>query len=141
MNADHEHLEAGIGRHDGFWKALNEQVQKNEEATEALRRADQKYRSIFEHAIEGIFQTTPDGHYLSANPALARMYGYGEFYGQERLLAAVRDRMRLPAGELFYEVLAEVPERRVWREFEDDVCLVGMEVTRTGMVDASRRVA
>jgi PAS domain-containing protein len=30
----------------------------------------------FEHAIEGIFQTTPDGHYLSANPALARMYGY-----------------------------------------------------------------
>ena len=45
----------------------------------------------------------------------------GEFYGQERPLTAVRDRMRLPAGELFGEVLAEVQERRVWREFEDDV--------------------
>lgn len=35
------------------------------------------YRSIVEHAIEGIFQTTPDGRYLLANPALARIYGYG----------------------------------------------------------------
>src|SRR5438309_10772475 len=35
------------------------------------------YRSIVEHAIEGIFQTTPDGRYLLANPALAQIYGYG----------------------------------------------------------------
>ena len=34
------------------------------------------YRTIVEHAIEGIFQTTPDGRYLLANPALAAMYGY-----------------------------------------------------------------
>ena len=34
------------------------------------------YRGMFEHAIWGIFQTTPDGHYLAANPALARIYGY-----------------------------------------------------------------
>ncbi|MEO7931804.1 MAG: response regulator [Chthoniobacterales bacterium] len=37
---------------------------------------DATYRSIVEHAIEGIFQTTPDGHYLLANPALASIYGY-----------------------------------------------------------------
>ncbi len=43
---------------------------------EALRQAEERYRSIFENAIEGIFQTTPDGRYLSANPALARIYGY-----------------------------------------------------------------
>lgn len=35
------------------------------------------YQSIVEHAIEGIFQTTLDGRYLLANPALAAMYGYG----------------------------------------------------------------
>lgn len=35
------------------------------------------YQSIVEHAIEGIFQTAPDGHYLLANPALASIYGYG----------------------------------------------------------------
>lgn len=34
------------------------------------------YRGFFEHAIEGFFQTTADGQYLRANPALARIYGY-----------------------------------------------------------------
>jgi len=34
------------------------------------------YRSIFENAVEGIFQTTPGGQYLNVNPALAKMYGY-----------------------------------------------------------------
>ncbi|MGB3532185.1 MAG: response regulator [Microcoleaceae cyanobacterium] len=41
-----------------------------------LRRTETKYRSIFENAAEGIFQTTPEGSYLSANPALARILGY-----------------------------------------------------------------
>ena len=40
------------------------------------RAAEEKYRSIFENAVEGIFQTTSDGHYLSVNPALVRMHGY-----------------------------------------------------------------
>lgn len=43
---------------------------------EELKQAKEKYHSIFENAIEGIFQTTPDGHYLTANPMLARIYGY-----------------------------------------------------------------
>ena len=55
---------------------MNDQAKHNEETLEALRLAEQKYRSIFEHCLEGIFQTTLDGQYLSANPALARMYGY-----------------------------------------------------------------
>ena len=42
----------------------------------ALRQAEQKYRSIFENAVEGIFQTTLEGRFLSVNPALARIYGY-----------------------------------------------------------------
>jgi two-component system sensor histidine kinase/response regulator len=37
---------------------------------------EEMYRSIFENAIEGIFQTTPAGQYLNVNPALALMYGY-----------------------------------------------------------------
>ena len=40
------------------------------------RQAEERYRSIFENAVEGIFQTTADGKFLTANPALARMYGY-----------------------------------------------------------------
>ncbi|MEG3436829.1 ATP-binding protein [Pannus brasiliensis CCIBt3594] len=38
--------------------------------------AETRYRGIFDNAVEGIFQTTPDGRYLRVNPALARMYGY-----------------------------------------------------------------
>ena len=42
----------------------------------ALRESEQKYRSIFENAVEGIFQTTPEGRFLSANPAHALLFGY-----------------------------------------------------------------
>jgi two-component system sensor histidine kinase/response regulator len=38
--------------------------------------SEEMYRSIFENALEGIFQTTPTGQYLAVNPALAKMYGY-----------------------------------------------------------------
>ncbi|MEM9543322.1 MAG: adenylate/guanylate cyclase domain-containing protein [Cyanobacteria bacterium P01_E01_bin.42] len=51
-------------------------VTERQQALEGLQKAEEKYRTIFENAVEGIFQTTPDGRYLSANPALARIYGY-----------------------------------------------------------------
>ena len=53
-----------------------EDITEHRRTDEALRRAEEKYRSIFENAVEGIFQTTPDGRYLNVNPALARLYGY-----------------------------------------------------------------
>lgn len=46
-----------------------------ESAYQQLEVAEAKYRSIFENAGEGIFQSTPDGRYITANPALARIYG------------------------------------------------------------------
>ena len=45
-------------------------------SNEAARQAEEKYRCIFENAAEGIFQTSPDGRYLTANRSLARLYGY-----------------------------------------------------------------
>jgi len=51
-------------------------VTERKQAEEALREAEQKYRDIFENAGEGIFQSTPEGRYIAANPALARMYGF-----------------------------------------------------------------
>jgi len=41
-----------------------------------LERSEHKFRSIFDHSPQGIFQTDLDGRMLTANPALARMYGY-----------------------------------------------------------------
>lgn len=45
-------------------------------AADALQAAEEKYRGIFENALEGIFQATWDGQFISVNPALARIYGY-----------------------------------------------------------------
>jgi PAS domain S-box-containing protein len=47
-----------------------------ESANKKLAIAEAKYRSIFENAIEGIFQSSTDGRYITANPALAKIYGY-----------------------------------------------------------------
>ena len=55
---------------------VSRDITEQRETEEALRQAEEKYRSIFENAVEGIFQTTPDGHYLDANSSLARIYGF-----------------------------------------------------------------
>ncbi len=41
----------------------------------ALKQAEAKYRTMIENAVEGIYQTSLDGRFLSANPALARIFG------------------------------------------------------------------
>jgi PAS domain S-box-containing protein len=51
-------------------------------------RAEEKYSKIVENAIDGIFQSTPDGRFISVNPAMARMYGYDS---PEEMLNRVTD--------------------------------------------------
>jgi sigma-B regulation protein RsbU (phosphoserine phosphatase) len=58
------------------------------EADLALLAAEERYRGIFDHLVEGIFQTAPEGRYLMANAALARIYGYAS---PEELMASVTD--------------------------------------------------
>jgi two-component system, cell cycle sensor histidine kinase and response regulator CckA len=55
---------------------LNQMGDKIEHHLSTIRKAEKKYRDIFENALEGIYQTTPDGRILSANPAFARILGY-----------------------------------------------------------------
>jgi PAS domain S-box-containing protein len=51
-------------------------VEERRRAERALSEAEKKYRTIVENAAGGIFQLTPEGIYLSANPAMARILGY-----------------------------------------------------------------
>ena len=51
-------------------------ITEQKQAELALKISEEKYRSIFDNAVEGIFQSTPGGRFLTANPALAKMYGY-----------------------------------------------------------------
>ena len=63
-------------------------ITEQKRAERALRKAEQKYRDIFENAGEGIFQTTPEGQYIEANPALARMHGLDS---PEELIRSLKD--------------------------------------------------
>jgi diguanylate cyclase (GGDEF)-like protein/PAS domain S-box-containing protein len=51
-------------------------VTERKTAEEALKQAELRYRSIFDNAVHGIYQSTPGGRFLSVNGALARMLGY-----------------------------------------------------------------
>ena len=69
----------GIYTQDGRVLAVEgivQDISAREATYRALRSAERRYRSLFDNAIEGIFRTTPDGRYLDANPALARIYGF-----------------------------------------------------------------
>src|ERR671910_2623231 len=55
---------------------VHEDITERMQADEERRLAEEKYRGIFENAIEGIFQTSVEGRFVTANPALARMFGY-----------------------------------------------------------------
>ena len=63
-------------------------ITERKRAEKALRQSEEKYRNIFENAVEGIFQTTLDGRLINANPALARMMGYDS---PDELIAAIND--------------------------------------------------
>ncbi|WP_159786896.1 putative bifunctional diguanylate cyclase/phosphodiesterase [Sodalinema gerasimenkoae] len=59
-----------------FILGIGNDITDRQRTIQALATAEAKYRSIFENAIEGIFQISPEGYYLSANPALASILGY-----------------------------------------------------------------
>ena len=68
-------------------EVMNDQAKTTEEALKTPSSRAEVPEHL-EHCLEGIFQTTPEGKYISANPALARMYGYGS---AEELIADLTD--------------------------------------------------
>ncbi|MCX8021727.1 MAG: PAS domain S-box protein [Syntrophorhabdaceae bacterium] len=69
-----------------------EELERSEEELKKveaeLREAEEKYRHIYENATEGIFQITPEGRFLSANPSLAKIHGYDS---PEELITSITD--------------------------------------------------
>lgn len=55
---------------------VSRDITKRKQTEKELKQAETKYRTIFENITQGIFQTSLNGRYLSANPALAKIYGY-----------------------------------------------------------------
>ncbi len=101
---------------------IHEDITQRMRAEEERLQAEEKYRSIFENAVEAIFQTTVDGRLLTANPAMARMLGYDS---PEELIEKVRD-----VGDQLYV------DRERRTEFRR---LVGEQGAVSGMEIALRR--
>jgi diguanylate cyclase (GGDEF)-like protein/PAS domain S-box-containing protein len=60
-----------------------------QEANRALQhRTETRYRSMFDHAVEAIYQSSPEGRFLDANPAMARLLGYAS---PQQLIQAMQD--------------------------------------------------
>jgi len=57
-----------------FVLSLLQRVAEN--TRKRVTAGEASYRAFFDHAVEGIFRTTPNGHYLAVNQALADIYGY-----------------------------------------------------------------
>ncbi len=68
------------------WSFRDISERKREE--EALRQSEERYRSIFEQAVEGFFQSSPEGRWIKVNQALARMCGYDS---PEEMMASIID--------------------------------------------------
>lgn len=64
------------GGRTAYGFAIIEDVTRRHEMEEALRSAEATYRTIFENAVEGIFQADLQGGFHRINPAMALMFGY-----------------------------------------------------------------
>ncbi len=85
-----------------------------------LRVAEKKYRRIFDNALDGIFQCDPDGRLLSANPALAGIFGYETLEG----FMSELDNVRLTPFidfECWLELCRGLAEHSQTRGFECDL--------------------
>lgn len=83
-------LDVNILRH-----AIKSSIARHQERVAIIAEKDD-YHGIFDHLVEGVFRTTVDGHYLLANVALARIYGYDS---PVELMANIKD----IAGRLYVE--------------------------------------
>ncbi len=97
-------------------KNLESRIQKEtfalEQAHEDLKTSESKYRGIYENAIEGIFQTSPEGRFLDASPSLARNLGY---QSSRQLVATITDAahqlyLRPQDGKIVLQALAQKGE-------------------------------
>jgi len=102
--------------------AIKQDITTRKAIAEALLQAQNKYRAIFQDAVVGIFQGTPDGRLISANRAMARMYGYDS---PEQFTAEISDVSR----QLFVNP-GQMEEIRLLLEENDAVHNVEVEVYR-----------
>jgi two-component system cell cycle sensor histidine kinase/response regulator CckA len=77
-------------------ESLIEYERENTEFNLKLKASQEKYRSLYENAVEGIFEMTPDGRFLNVNRSMAHILGYAS---PHELLADITDIARAHFGD------------------------------------------
>jgi adenylate cyclase len=97
-----------------------EDVTERRRAEEKLRAAEEKYRSIFENAAEGIFQASRDGRFLSMNPTMARLLGFGS---PEEAIATLQDvdRQLYVQSKRRHELMAYLEQYEDISDFQSEI--------------------
>jgi two-component system cell cycle sensor histidine kinase/response regulator CckA len=96
---------------------MYEDITERRRAEDAQHRAEERLRMLFENAVEGIFQTTPQGRILSLNPALARMCGYASCAEMMREVKNV-DQELYVERDLREEFKRRIEQQGVLEQFE-----------------------
>jgi PAS domain S-box-containing protein len=102
----------------GYVCAYTRNITERKRIERALREAESKYRDIFENAVEGIFQSSPEGEILRCNPAMVRIYGYD---CEEEFKAAVADGRVYVDPDRRAEFVCLMQARGAVSEFESQV--------------------
>jgi two-component system cell cycle sensor histidine kinase/response regulator CckA len=100
--------------------AVYEDITEQKKAEATIRESEEKYRSIYENAVEGIYQSTRDGKFLTVNPTLARIFGYTS---PDEMIDSIQN-----IDEDFYvdssrraELKRELEEKGIAQGFESEV--------------------
>ncbi len=115
-----------IGRKNGQRDLANVQlvyteVTQQKQAELALRQSEERYRQHFEHAVGGIYRSSPEGQFLAVNPAMARLFGFDK---PEQMIVWTK---QSPAHSLYVqparreEFVALIGQRGEVHDFESEV--------------------
>jgi two-component system, NtrC family, sensor kinase len=88
--------------------------------TAQMVQEQEKFRSIFENSPDGIYQITPQGGFLAANPALAGIYGYASPEELMKELTDVQSQLYVDPKRLS-EFRQRLEQERIVREFESEI--------------------
>ena len=85
----------------------------------ALTESEQRYRGLFQNVVDGVYQATPDGVLLSANPALVRMLGYTS---EAELKSAGRTTVHYASAPARERLVRLLENQGQLRDYEYDMC-------------------
>ena len=126
-------------------KAFNDMSERLLEQQATLRDSEQRYRNIFENAVEGICQSTPEGGFLSLNQAMARILGFNSTTEALRHYDDISRQLYTDAEERI-RLMALLRERAVVHDFEavfrrKDKANVWVTINASAVFDARGEIA